>query len=257
MGDLVGLRRDGSLAWLTLCRPEKLNALSLELLAEGVAALGEVAADPGVRCVILSGEGRAFCAGADLSSLGDLTPSRAARRFTGANLWQALEDLPQPTIAAVHGYCYGGGCELALACDLRLAAEDARFGQPEIKVGIIPGAGGTQRLPRLIGMTKAKEMVLFGEPIDAAEAVRVGLVNRVVPRDRLVDEARDWGERLAKLPPLGLRAAKAAMNRGRDQDLATALELERLNFSVVFSSDDQKEGVRAFLEKRAPEFKGK
>jgi enoyl-CoA hydratase len=240
-----------------LHRPEKLNALSPELLTEGVAALGEIAEDPEIRCVILRGEGRAFCAGADLSSMRDLTPSRAARRFTGANLWQVLEDLPQPTIAAVHGYCFGGGCELALACDFRLAAEDAKFGQPEIKVGIIPGAGGTQRLPRLIGMTKAKEMVLFGEPIDADEAYRVGLVNRVVPGDRLLDEARAWGERLAKLPPLGLRAAKAAMNRGRDQDLPAALELERLNFSVVFSTEDQKEGVRAFLEKRPPEYKGR
>jgi enoyl-CoA hydratase len=257
MDELVGLRREGHVAWLTLRRPDKLNALSLELLAQGVDALRQVAEDENARCLIVHGEGRAFCAGADLNSMRDLTPSRAVRRFAGANLWQALEDLPQPTIAAVHGYCFGGGCELALACDFRLASEDARFGQPEIKVGVIPGAGGTQRLPRLVGMTKAKEMVLFGEPIDAAEGHRIGLVNRVVPAAALLDEARDWAERLAKLPPLGLRAAKAAMNRGRDLDLPTALDVERLNFSLVFSTEDQKEGVRAFLEKRTPEFRGK
>jgi enoyl-CoA hydratase len=257
MDEFVALRREGPIAWLTLRRPDKLNALSTELLAQGVEALRQVADDEQVRCLILNGEGRAFCAGADLNSMRDLTPSRALRRFSGANMWQLLEELPQPTIAAVHGYCFGGGCELALACDFRLATEDAKFGQPEIKVGIIPGAGGTQRLPRLVGMTKAKEMVLFGESIDAAEAYRIGLVNRVVPSATLLDEARQWGERLAKLPPLGLRAAKAAMNRGRDHDLSTALEVERLNFSVVFSTEDQKEGVRAFLEKRPPEFKGK
>jgi enoyl-CoA hydratase len=257
MDDLVSLRREGHVAWLSLRRPDKLNALSLELLGQGVDALRQVAEDDHVRCVIIHGEGRAFCAGADLNTMRDLTPSRATRRFSGANLWQALEDLPQPTIAAVHGFCFGGGCELALACDFRLASDDARFGQPEIKVGVIPGAGGTQRLPRLVGMTKAKEMVLFGEPIDAAEAHRIGLVNSVVPGASLLDEARGWAERLAKLPPLGIRAAKAAMNRGRDLDLPTALDVERLNFSVVFGTEDQKEGVRAFLEKRPPEFKGR
>jgi enoyl-CoA hydratase len=257
MDELVGLRREGHVAWLSLRRPDKLNALSLELLTQGVDALRQVAEDDHVRCVIIHGEGRAFCAGADLNTMRDLTPSRAVRRFSGANLWQALEDLPQPTIAAVHGYCFGGGCELALACDFRLASDDARFGQPEIKVGVIPGAGGTQRLPRLVGMTKAKEMVLFGEPIDAAEAHRIGLVNSVVPGASLLDEARGWAERLTKLPPLGIRAAKSAMNRGRDLDLPTALDVERLNFSVVFSTEDQKEGVRAFLEKRPPEFKGR
>lgn len=187
----------------------------------------------------------------------ELTPTRAIGRFVGANLWQAIEELPQPTIAAVHGYCFGGGCELALACDFRLASEDAQFGQPEIRVGIIPGAGGTQRLPRLVGMTRAKEMVFFGEPIDAAEAYRIGLVNRVVPKERLLEEARERADKLAKLPPLGLRGAKAAMNRGRDLDLASAMEVERLNFSLLFGTEDQKEGVRAFLEKRTPEFKGR
>jgi enoyl-CoA hydratase/carnithine racemase len=244
-------------AWLTLRRPDKLNALSTELLEQGADTLRRVGDDDTIRCVIVHGEGRAFCAGADLNSMTDLTPSRALRRFAGMNLWQVLADVPQPTIAAVHGYCFGGGCELALACDFRLAAEDAQFGQPEIKVGIIPGAGGTQRLPRLVGMTKAKEMVLLGEPIDAAEAYRIGLVNRVVPTANLLSEAQAWADRLAKLPPMGVRAAKSAMNRGADLDLRSALEVERLNFSVVFGTEDQREGVRAFLEKRPPEFKGR
>jgi enoyl-CoA hydratase len=254
---LVGLTREGKVAWLTLKRPEKLNALSPELLRQAEERLKPIAADPDVACVIIRGEGRAFCAGADLSSMSQLTPVQALERFEGGGFWGVLEALPQPTIAAVHGYCFGGGCELALACDFRLAADNAQFGQPEIKVGLIPGAGGTQRLPRLIGMTKAKEMVLLGEPIDAKEAYRVGLVNRVVPVDELADEARRWAEKLAQLPPLSVRMAKEVMNRGRDLDLAAALEIERMGFSLLFSTEDRAEGVRAFLEKRPASYHGR
>jgi enoyl-CoA hydratase len=254
---LIGLRRDGKTAWLTLQRPDKLNALSSELLAQARQALNDVAADDQVSCLIVHGEGRAFCAGADVGGMRDLDPARATARFSGQNFWQALEDLPQPTIAAVHGYCFGGGCEIALACDFRLAADNARFGQPEIKLGILPGAGGTQRLPRLVGMTMAKELVLLGEPIDAAEAHRIGLVNRVVPADQLLDEARRWAEKLGQLPPLAVSMAKRVMNRGRDLDLSAALELERLGFAVLFGTEDQKEGMRAFLEKRPASFQGR
>lgn len=254
---LVTLDLDGAIAWLTLQRPEKLNALSPDLLAQGVAAVNQIASSGDIRCLILRGAGRAFCAGADLSSMQEMTTTQAQRRFERTNLWQALEDLPLPTIAAVHGYCFGGGCELALACDFRLAADSARFGQPEIKVGIIPGAGGTQRLPRLVGMTHAKELVFLGDPIDANEAYRIGLVNRVVPADGLADEARRWAEKLTALPPLSLRAAKTVMNRGRGLELSSALELERLGFASLFGTEDQKEGVRAFLEKRPPSFKGR
>ncbi len=254
---LVGLTREGPLAWLTLQRPSKLNALSPELLAQGLDAVRQVAADPEIRCLILRGEGRAFCAGADVGAMEELTPEQARRRFAGGSFWQAVEDLPQPTIAAVHGYCFGGGCELALACDLRLAADNAQFGQPEIKLGLIPGAGGTQRLPRLVGLTHAKEMIFFGEPIDAAEAHRIGLVNRVVPADQLLDEARRWAEKLARLPPVSLQLAKSAMNRGRDLALPAALELERLSFSLLFSTEVLIEGARAFLAKRPPTFQGR
>ncbi len=254
---LVTLEVSNQIAWLTLRRPEKLNALSPELMADGVAALADVANREDVRCVIVRGEGRAFCAGADLVAMADRTPIQAQNMFGSTNLWEAVESLPQPTIAAVHGYCFGGGCELALACDLRLASSDATFGQPEIKVGIIPGAGGTQRLPRLIGMGRAKEMVFFGEPIDANEAYRIGLVNRVVSPDTLVAEARAWGERLAALPPLGLRAAKMVMDRGADHDLATGIQIERLGFSTLFGTADQREGIQAFREKRSPKFQGR
>jgi enoyl-CoA hydratase len=254
---LVGLRREGHIAWLTLRRPEKLNALSAELLAQGVAALREVAADGDARCLVVHGEGRAFCAGADIGGMQDLNPAGAAARFSRESFWQLLENLPQPTIAAVHGYCFGGGCEIAIACDFRLAADNAQFGQPEIKLGVIPGAGGTQRLPRLVGMTHAKELVLLGDPIDAAEAHRIGLVNRVVPADHLLDEAGRWAEKLSRLPPLAVRMAKHVMNRGRDLDLAAALELERLGFGVLFGTEDQKEGMRAFLEKRPATFQGR
>jgi len=253
----VSLTREGAIAWITLLRPDKLNALNQELLSQGLEVVRQVAVEAEIRCLVLRGAGRAFSAGADLSMMQDLGPVQAQRRFSTGSFWQAIEDLPQPTIAAVHGYCLGGGCELALACDFRLAADNARFGQPEIKVGVFPGAGGTQRLPRLIGMGRAKELVFLGEPIDAAEAYRIGLVNRVVAPDQLEAEARRWAAKLAQLPPLALRAAKNAMNRGRDLDLPTALELERLQFSVLFGTEDQKEGMRAFLEKRPPSFQGR
>jgi len=254
---LATLEIQDHVAWLTLRRPEKLNALSPELLADAVTALSEVAANDQIRCLILSGEGRAFCAGADLNSMADRSPVQAQRTFSSTNLWAALAQLPQPTIAAVHGYCFGGGCELAMACDLRIASSDAKFGQPEIKVGIIPGAGGTQRLARLVGMGRAKELVFFGEPIDADEAHRIGLVNRVVPPDRLLDEAKLWAEKLVALPPLGIRSAKMVMDRGADVDLDTAIQIERLGFSALFGTEDQREGMRAFREKRPPAFQGR
>jgi enoyl-CoA hydratase/carnithine racemase len=254
---LATLDIDNHVAWLTLRRPEKLNALSPELLAAGVTALAEAATNDEIRCVIIRGEGRAFCAGADLNSMADRSPIQAQRMFGSTNLWAALAQLPLPTIAAVHGYCFGGGCELALACDLRIAASDAKFGQPEIKVGIIPGAGGTQRLARLVGMGRAKELVFFGEPIDATEAHRIGLVNRVVPADSLLDEARLWAEKLVALPTLGIRAAKMVMDLGADSDLDTAIQIERLGFSSLIGTEDQREGMRAFRERRPPTFQGR
>ena len=172
-------------------------------------------------------------------------------------MWQTVANMPQPTIAAISGYALGGGCELAMCCDMRIASESAKFGQPEIKIGVIPGAGGTQRLPRLVGMSKAKEMVLIGDPIDAQEALRIGLVNKVVPAENLLEEAKAWARKLAGMPPIGLLMAKAAMDKGYDVSLDNALLIERLAFSNLFGTEDQKEGAKAFLEKRKPDYKGK
>jgi enoyl-CoA hydratase len=252
------VERDGPLVTLRIDRPAKRNALDAALLDSLQAALLELANDRGARAVILTGGESVFAAGVDIGSFaaapGVANAYRAAE--ARARCWEALTHLPQPTIAAVAGYALGGGCELALACDLRLAAESARFGQPEVRLGLIPGAGGTQRLPRLIGATRAKELIFFGDPIDAQEAYRLGLVNRVVPTDRLLAEAREWATRLAALPPLALAMAKQAVDTGADLALPAALYLEQQSFVALFGTADETEGVAAFLEKRAPRFTG-
>lgn len=247
-------------ATITLNRPEKLNALSPELYRELYQALCEADADDSVRVVILTGGHNVFAAGADLEAMtaANLDVVQAMKaRFSPGNPFDYIEQMGKPVIAAVAGYALGGGCELAMCCDLRIAADTAQFGQPEIRVGLIPGAGGTQRLPRLIGMTKAKELVMIGEFIDAQEALRLGLVNAVVPADKLLGEAKEWARKLIKRPPFGLRLAKLVMNMGADRDLHSALALEREAFAMLFATEDTKEGIRAFTEKRRPEFKGR
>jgi enoyl-CoA hydratase len=252
------VERDGPVATLRIDRPAKRNALDAGLLDALQAALLQIAKDRDVRAVILTGGESVFAAGVDIGSFaaapGVANAYRAAE--ARARCWEALIHLPQPTIAAVAGYALGGGCELALACDLRLAAESARFGQPEVRLGLIPGAGGTQRLPRLIGATRAKELIFFGDAIDAQEAYRLGLVNRVVPVDRLLAEAREWALRLAALPPLALAMAKQAIDTGADLALPAALYLEQQSFVALFGTADEAEGVAAFLEKRDPRFTG-
>ncbi len=254
----VVVERDGPVLLLRLDRPAKRNALDAAMLGALEAALTTTAPDPGVRAVILTGGEQAFAAGVDVGEFaarpGVAEQYRAA--LARARCWEALARLPQPTIAAVAGYCLGGGCELALACDLRIAAESAVFGQPEIRLGLIPGAGGTQRLPRLIGATRAKELVFFGDAIDAHEAHRLGLVNRVVPNARLSEEAGAWARRLAELPPLALAMAKRAIDLGADLSLSAALELEQQSFVALFGTADEQEGVAAFLAKRPPHFSG-
>ncbi len=252
--------RDGAVLTLRLDRPAKRNAIDTVMLRALEQELRAAAADASVRAVILTGGDEVFAAGVDIGEFASVNAGVAnayAAAQARARCWEALAGLPQPTIAAVAGYCLGGGCELALACDLRLAAESAVFGQPEIRLGLIPGAGGTQRLPRLIGATKAKELIYFGDSIDAQEAYRLGLVNRVVPTERLQAEARAWAERLAGQAPLALAMAKRAIDLGGDLSLQAALELEQQSFVALFGTADEQEGVAAFLGKRPPNFQGR
>lgn len=253
----IKTEREDTTFIITLNRPDKLNALSPELSAEVVNALEGVRNDEGVRAIIITGGPKVFAAGADLSKMQTPGVVGIYTRNLGADMWQTMAGMPQPTIAAVAGYAFGGGCELAMACDLRIAADNAKFGQPEIKVGIYPGAGGTQRLSRLVGLGRAKEMVFLGDPIDAQEAYRIGLANKVVAVDSLMDEAKAMAKRLAAMPPFTLRIVKQVMDQGYDIGLEAAIRMERLGFAALFGTEDQREGVTAFLEKRKPNFQGK
>jgi enoyl-CoA hydratase len=244
---------------VTVDRPEKLNALNAEVL-DGLRSAFEAARDDAaVRAVILTGAGdKAFIAGADISVLSALPSAEEGRRLAaqGQALTLLMESLGKPVIAALNGYALGGGCELALACTVRIAAEGARLGQPEVKLGIVAGYGGTQRLPRLVGPGRALELLLAGDPIDAAEALRIGLVNRVVPKEKLIDEARALARKLAAAGPLAVKATLEAVHRGAGLPLPEALALEADLFGFIATSADAKEGTRAFLEKRPPSFRG-
>jgi enoyl-CoA hydratase len=252
------VEREGPVLTLRINRPAKRNALNANVLRGLREACDAARRDASLRVVIVTGGEQVFAAGADIGEFAAAPGVANAYRSSEerARTWDALARLPQPTIAAVAGYALGGGCELAMACDLRLAADTAIFGQPEIKLGLIPGAGGTQRLPRLVGLARAKELVFFGEPIDAQEAYRIGLVNRVVPADRLLTEARAWAERLAALPPVALALAKRAIDAGASAPLPAALDLEQMAFAALFGTADEQEGVAAFLERRPPRFTG-
>ena len=252
---LTLLERDGPLALVTLNRPEALNALSPDMLAALCDLLEALDADPQVRVIILTGGPRLFAAGSDIKSMARAT-SQDILRMDTIRYWQRLRQVSKPLIAAVSGYAFGGGCELALTCDLIVAAESAQFAQPEIKLGIMPGAGGTQRLAKAIGPYRAMEMVLTGEPLSARQAFDLGLVNRLVPDERLLEEARELGWLIASRPPLAVRLARQALRQGVDTTLNEGLEVERRNFVQLFDTFDQKEGMAAFLEKRPPEFKG-
>ena len=249
---------DGPLITVTLNRRKQLNAINRVMVRELDELMATLEGDRAARVVIFTGAGdRAFLAGADIAEFQGPTPVQAlefSQRIQ--RLYSRVEALPQVTIAAVNGFALGGGCELTQCCDLVLASENARFGQPEINLGVIPGAGGTQRLARLVGLHRAKELCYLGEMIDAAEAHRVGLVNRVVPADRLMAEARGLAEKVAAQAPIALRMIKEAMNEGFDLDLPKGLALEAKAWAVAFSTADKQEGVAAFLEKRKPVFKG-
>jgi enoyl-CoA hydratase len=247
------------IATITLNCPEALNAFSKEVVEEMINALEDVRSDENVRVVVLTGAGeKAFSAGADIKAMVGMTALKARElSLMGEKLCLALENLEKPVIAALNGYALGGGLEVAMACDLRIASKNARMGQTEINIGLIPGWGGTQRLTRLIGRTKAKELVFTGRMIDAKTAEQLGIVNMVVPHDKFRETVRQFALELASKAPVAVRVAKALINKGADIGLDSALALEREGFGVVASTEDLKEGVSAFTEKRKPIFKGK
>jgi len=257
--DNLLLERDGGVAVVTLNRPSVLNALNRATLRELGAAMAELRDDEAVRAVILTGAGeKAFVAGADIRELAELTPvGGQAYAAAGQRLFDAIEQLGKPVIAAVNGFALGGGCELAMACTIRIAADTAKFGQPEVKLGVIPGFAGTQRLPRLVGKGRALELILTGATIDAAEAYRIGLVNRVCPAAALMGEARVMAQTIAGLAPIAIRHALEAVNRGLDMTAADGGAFEAALFGLVASTDDMREGTRAFVEKRKAAFTGR
>ena len=252
------VERSNRVATITINRPEKRNALNIKTREEGAAALEELAADDEVRVVVFTGAGdKAFIAGADISEFQGRTAVTQRSVMLGRSLFTAIDGFPKPVIAMINGYCLGGGCELALACDIRIASDRASFGQPEINLGIIPGGGGTQRLTRLIGEGKAMELILTGDIIDARTAFNLGLVNMVVPAADLEGRTMELANRIAEKSPIALRMAKEAVKVASRSNLDEGLRREVDLFALCFSSEDKDEGVRAFLEKRKPAFKGK
>ncbi len=252
----VLVERDELIAVVRLNRPERMNALSNQLLAELVGVLEALDSDEAIRAIVLTGDERAFAAGADIE---ELRATKPLDLYFGARLerWEAIRKIRTPIVAAVSGYCLGGGCELAMACDLIVASETAQFGQPEVNLGLIPGAGGTQRLPRAIGKAKAMDVILTGRFLDAREAEQAGLVARVAPKEAWLEEAKRAARQIAEKGPVAVRLAKEAVNRAFDTTLEVGLDLERKAFNVVLSTEDAREGLAAFLEKRKPEFKGR
>lgn len=250
---------DNNIGLVTVNRPKSLNALNPETLIELEALFRELAQKDELTGVILTGAGdKAFVAGADISAMQDYDVL-AGREFgrLGHRALNAVAALPQPVIGAINGFALGGGCELALACDIRICSENAKFGQPEVNLGVIPGFGGTQRLPRLVGTGQALELMLTGDMIDAQEACRIGLVNRVVAQDELIDHCFGIMEKIGQKGPLAIKLCKEAVQSGMEMDLARACRHEADLFSVCFASADQSEGMKAFLEKRKAEFIGK
>jgi len=252
-------RKSEGIATITINRPKVLNALNKETILEILSELDDAENDPNVRVVIITGAGdKAFSAGADVRTFRGITPleAREASKL-GQRLCDRVEGLEKPVIAAINGYALGGGLELAMACDLRIASENARLGQPEINIGLLPGWGATQRLPRLVGKGLAKEMIFTGRIIDAKAAERFGLVNKVVPQDQFESVVKELAAEIAKKPPVALKLAKGLINRSLETDLKTGLMYEAEAFGVAASTEDFREGTSAFLEKRTPEFKGK
>lgn len=256
MPNTILIERDERVVIVRLNRPEALNALNVEVMNEVVEALAPLDGDDGVGCFVITGSDKAFAAGADIKEMQPKTVVDAYREnmFSG---WDAFAALRTPKIAAVSGYALGGGCELAMMCDMIFASETARFGQPEIRLGIIPGMGGSQRLTRLVGKSKAMDMILTGRMMDATEAERSGLVARVLPVERLMEETLAAARQISSYGKLAVMAAREAVDRALETSLREGLIAERRAFFALFATEDQKEGMAAFIEKRTPEFKGR
>jgi enoyl-CoA hydratase len=252
----VLIEREEPIAVVRLNRPEQLNALSNQLMSELVGALENLDEDETIRCIVLTGNEKAFAAGADIKELSDATHFEL---YFGGRIdkWDAIRKVRTPIVAAVAGYCLGGGCELAMACDLIVAAESAQFGQPETNLGVLPGAGGTQRLTRAIGKSKAMDVILTGRFLSAAEAEQAGLVARIASNDEWLEEAKGVALAIAAKSPVGVRLAKEAVNQAFETTLAAGLADERKAFHLALSSEDAQEGFEAFTQKRKPEFKGR
>ena len=254
----INFRKRDRIGWIQFNRPEKLNALNPDLLRDLEKAVASCEDDDDIRVVVLTGNEKAFVAGADIERMakGDIKFAYALTDLT-MRVQERLADLPKPTIAAISGYALGGGCEVALCCDFRIAADNAVLGLPEITLGIMPGGGATQRLPSLVKLGAATKLILLGERINSEEAERIGLVDKVVPLDHLEEEANALASRLMQMPPLALRAAKTALRKGLSVSHKEGLQLEQDLFCMLFATEDQKEGMAAFLEKRKPLFKGR
>ena len=256
--DIIVKKEDG-IGWITLNRPHRLNTMTIDMMSEFMSALSDFESDKEVKCVVVTGAGdKAFSAGADVTSFTGVTPSMAVdASMKGHELTARIEGLGKPVIACINGYALGGGLELSLACDFRIASESAQVGATEIKLGLMPGWGGTQRLARIVGFAKAKELIMLGDRIKAEEALKIGLVHRVVPRDKLIEETKALAKNFVEGPPIALKAAKQALNYATQVPLDVGLRFESEAFGVVLSSKDVMEGVSAFMSKRKPEFKGK
>jgi enoyl-CoA hydratase len=255
----VIVEKENAIGIISMNRPSALNALNSDTLSDLKTAVKAMGEDPEVSVIIITGTGeKAFVAGADIKEMQDMSPLEA-RTFMhfGQRVFSDIDNSPKPVIAAVNGYALGGGCELALSCDIILASESAKFGLPEVTLGIHPGFGGTQRLPRLVGAAKAKEMIFTGEMIDATEAKAIGLVNKVVPRDKLMDEAKDLANKILKNGQIAIRLVKSAINAGLNVPLDKGLAYEAETQGLAFATEDKSEGLTAFLEKRKPNFKDK
>lgn len=238
-------------------RPKSLNALNDEVICELDSVIDDIKRDINVKVAIITGVGKAFVAGGDILVMQNMSAGEGARFSAhGSNVLRKLELMSKPVIAAINGFAFGGGCELSMACDLRIASSNAKFGQPEVGLGIIPGYGGTQRLPRIVGITKAKELIYTGEIIDAAEALKIGLINKIVEPEKLIDEAKALAAKIIKNSMLAVGYSKEVINRGIQIDMDTALSMESNFCGMCFSTKDQKEGMTAFIEKRKAEFVG-